>query len=399
MYEHVTYESLLSRMLSRVPDKLDKRAGSVIWNTHSPTAIELQILYIELDVILRDIFGDTAPREFLILRCKERGISPYPATRAVLKGVFSPEGIEVAGKRFNIGETNYLVTKRMADGEYEVECETPGEAGNRSLGTMVPIEYIRGLQSAELVEVLIPGEDEEETEALRKRYFASFHEQSFGGNRADYLERVGAIPGVGQVKVKRVWNGGLSPSGMLPTKAVDDWYEQGKETMDGEVKGWLDRVYRAAKGKMLTVGGTVLLTILNSEYDAASDALIRTVQEAVDPEESAGDGEGLAPIGHVVTVRSAVSVPVTVASVLTFEEGFGWDRLRGLLEAAVSDYLLELRKGWADAPHLIVRVSQIEMRLLGVRGVVDVQDTTVNDSGSNLVLGEYEIPVFGGISG
>ena len=399
MYEHITYETLLARMLSRVSNKLDKRVGSVIWNTHSPTAIELQILYIELDVILRDIFGDTAPREFLILRCKERGISPYPATISVLKGVFSPEGIEVAGKRFNIGETNYLVTKRIADGEYEVECETPGEAGNQSLGTMVPIEYISGLQRAELTEVLIPGEDEEETEALRKRYFASFDEQSFGGNQADYLEKVGAIPGVGQVKVKRVWNSRLSPAGMLPTKAVDDWYDQVKGTVAGEVKGWLDCVYLAAKEKMLTVGGTVLLTILNSEADAASDALIRTVQETVDPEEYTGDGKGLAPIGHVVTVKSAVAVPVTVVSTLTFEEGYGWDRLRGLLEAAVSDYLLELRKGWADAPHLIVRVSQIEMRLLGVRGVVDVQDTTVNDSGSNLVLGEYEIPVFGGISG
>ena len=34
MYEHVTYESLLERMLARVPDKLDKREGSVIWDTH-----------------------------------------------------------------------------------------------------------------------------------------------------------------------------------------------------------------------------------------------------------------------------------------------------------------------------------------------------------------------------
>ena len=43
MYENVTYEVILQRMLECVPDQFDKREGSVIWDTHSPTAIELQI--------------------------------------------------------------------------------------------------------------------------------------------------------------------------------------------------------------------------------------------------------------------------------------------------------------------------------------------------------------------
>ena len=42
MYESTTYDVILDRMLARVPDTLDKREGSVIWDTHSPTAIELQ---------------------------------------------------------------------------------------------------------------------------------------------------------------------------------------------------------------------------------------------------------------------------------------------------------------------------------------------------------------------
>lgn len=88
MYENVTYESILERMLNRIPGKFDKREGSVIWDTHSPTAIELQILYIELDTILREAYGDTASREFLIMRCRERGIYPDEASKAVLRGVF-----------------------------------------------------------------------------------------------------------------------------------------------------------------------------------------------------------------------------------------------------------------------------------------------------------------------
>lgn len=45
MYD-VTYNEILERMLSRVSDKFDKREGSVIFDTHSPTALELEILYV-----------------------------------------------------------------------------------------------------------------------------------------------------------------------------------------------------------------------------------------------------------------------------------------------------------------------------------------------------------------
>ncbi len=399
MYENITYEMLLERMLSRVPDKFDKREGSVIWDTHSPTAIELQILYLELDVILREVYGDTASREFLILRCRERGIAPYEATKAVLKGVFTPAGIDMIGRRLNIGDVNYIVRERIADGEYQVECETAGKIGNQFFGAMVPIEYIQGLQTAELTEVLIPGEDEEETEDLRKRYFKSFDEKAFGGNVADYLEKTNAIPGVGKTKVTRVWNADISPSDMTPQKSVEEWYHSVKETLSEEVGSWLGSVFCAAKEKKLTTGGTVLLTIIDSEFGPASDALVQTVQDTMDPDINAGDGYGLAPIGHVVKVESAKVKQVAIKSTITFEPGYGWDNLQSSIEDAVSDYFLGLRKEWSDTSYLVVRVSQVDNRILGVPGVIDVQDTFLNGAAGNLVLDEYEIPMFGGVSG
>ena len=104
MYE-VTYREILERMLNRVSDKFDKREGSVIFDTHSPTALELEILYVELNRMIAEGYGDTASREYLILRCKERGIIPYPATYAVLKGTFTPATVDVIGKRFNLGSS------------------------------------------------------------------------------------------------------------------------------------------------------------------------------------------------------------------------------------------------------------------------------------------------------
>lgn len=398
MFEDTTYEVILHRMLDRVSAKFDKREGSVIWDTHSPAAIEFQILYLALDTIIQEAYGDTATREFLILRCRERGMTPYKATKAILKGEFSPADVDVLGKRFNIGEMNYLVTEQMAQGIYKVQCETEGEEGNRYLGTMIPIEYIRNLETAELTEVLIPGEEEEGTEELRKRYFESFVEKAFGGNVKDYLEKTNAIAGVGCTKVIRVWNGDIKPSQMIPSDAVKAWYGGIVDTLAEEPKNWLKAVYQAAKEKKLTTGGTVLLVILNSEFDLASKALIETVQKTMDPEAYAGEGYGLAPIGHVVSVKSAEGITISVRTGITFEQGYSWSNLQKSIEDVITAYFLELRRSWADTENLIIRVSQIETRILGIKGIIDIRGTTLNGVEENYTMGPYEIPVLGGVS-
>ena len=395
MYE-VTYREILERMLNRVSDKFDKREGSVIFDTHSPTALELEILYVELNRMIAEGYGDTASREYLILRCKERGIIPYPATYAVLKGTFTPATVDVIGKRFNLGSLNYIVTEKIADGEYRVQCETPGTVGNQYFGQLIPIEYVEGLETATLTEVLIPGEDEEDTEDLRTRYFNSFDEKAFGGNVRDYIEKTNAIPGVGSTMVSRVWNGDIRPADMIPNEIVNEWYEGIIGTVNPTVKAWLEIVYSAAKAKKLTVGGTVLLTILNSEYGVPTPELIQTVQTAIDPEQNAGEGYGLAPIGHVVTVKPADAVTINVKTTITFDVGYGWNNLQSSIDEAIQAYLLELRKTWADNPYLVVRVSQIETRLLAISGIVDIGNTRINNKTDNLTLGKYEVPIYGG---
>lgn len=397
MYD-VTYTEILERMLSRVSDKFDKREGSVIFDTHSPTALELEILYVELNTLIVEAYGDSASREFLIRRCKERGITPYEATYAILKGEFTPANIDVTGQRFNIGSMNFIVTEKIADGEYQVQCETPGIVGNQQLGTMIPIDYIQGLETAELTEILIPGEDEEETEDLRTRYFDSFNEKAFGGNVRDYLEKTNAIPGVGSTKVTRVWNNDLRPAEMIPSAAVQAWYNTIHPTLTGEVAAWLETVFNAAADEKLTTGGTVLLTILNSDFGVAFDTLIQTVQQTIDPDEYAGEGYGVAPIGHIVKVESAKAQNVIVKTNIVFDVGYGWSNLQSSINDVISNYLLELRKSWANNPYLVVRISQIETRLLGINGIVDIGNTKINGISDNLTLGKYEIPVFGGAS-
>ena len=354
MYEDGnSFEEIMERILARVNTDVDKREGSVIWNAIAPVAEELAYFYTLLDAILEEGFADTAEREYLILRCKERGISPTEATKAVLKAEFNME-IPI-GNRSNLGDLNYVILQEIEHSEelwvYQLECEEAGTEGNTQFGELSAIDFVDTNMEGSIVELLIPAEDEEDTEVLRQRYLASFTTTPFGGNQDDYKNKVGKLAGVGGVKIIPVWAG----------------------------------------------GGTVKLIIINSNFDKASDTLVSTVQEAIDPSPQ-GKGAGLAPVGHTVTVVSCVNKAVNISFRCTFEDGYSWDNVKDEVNKSISDYLLEVRKNWASSSSSIVRISQIENRTLNIDGIIDVQDTKINGSTENLTLGFEEIPVLGGVT-
>jgi len=402
MYEHITYEELVKRMINRALESnknLDSREGSILWLAEAPAAVELQNLYIALDNVLKETFADTASREYLILRARERGLSPIPASAAVLEMTITPAVLRLKmGERFSIGDLNYFVSMEKSAGVYEITCETAGEAGNDYGGTVIPIEYIPGLETCQITARLIPGEDEEDTEAFRKRYFDSLNRQAFGGNRADYIQRVNALPGVGGVKVYRAWNSGIAPAALIPPAETAVWLA-GLPPVPLPVMTWLQTVYEAGKNSLLTVGGTVKLVIIDSTFSAPSDTLVQQVQTAIDPTQNAGEGVGLAPIGHVVKVFPVGTQTLDLTFSLYFQRGWSWEDVRPYAEEAVKGYFRELAEDWADQEEeLIVRISQLESRLLNVAGILDVAQTTINGTAANFLLPLDIIPVLGDIT-
>ena len=95
MYENQNMETILGRMLSRVEGDIDKQEGSLLYTANALSAIELATLYTELDWMLRQAFTDTADREFVIMRAKDRGIIPEPATKAILRISATPSDVEL----------------------------------------------------------------------------------------------------------------------------------------------------------------------------------------------------------------------------------------------------------------------------------------------------------------
>lgn len=398
MYEDITYELLLARMLEKARAanaNLDTREGSLVWLSHAPAAVELQNLYLQLDNILRETFADTASREYLMLRAAERGIVPYSATPATLRLQITPPTLELdANTRFSIGACNYGVTDNLGNGAYELTCETAGEIGNAWSGPVLPIDYVEGLESCTITGLLVPGEDEEDTEAFRKRYFDSLNAQAFGGNRADYLEKVNAIPGVGGVKVYRAWNGDIKPAVLLPPEGTAEWIAG--VSAPEKVKAWLNAVYAAASARHLTVGGTVRAVVIDSTFSSPSASLVELVQTTVDPLQNAGEGEGIAPIGHVVKVEGVQETVVDLSFSLSYQKGLDWETVKPYVLSALNAYFKELAKTWAEqGEELIVRISQVESRVLGVTGIQDISGTKINGLEANFSLASDRIPVLG----
>lgn len=349
-YANYTYENILAAALARVPNTLDKRPGSIIYDALAPACYLMAEVFMQMAELFDATFADTSTGEYLSLRTSEMGVTRQPATKATRKGEFNL--VVAVGTRFGINDATFIVTQNLTGFDSELECEQAGVIGNAYTGALIPIDYISGLTTANLTDVIIPGEDEESDDALRLRYFENLASQAFGGNIADYKTKTKALAGVGGCKVYPVWNG----------------------------------------------GGTVKLVITDSTGLVPSPAVVSSVQEAIDPVAMAGNGLGIAPIGHVVTVAAATGITVNVGVSVTLEIGYIWVDVEPYVEAAIETYLATLRSTWDQETVTTVRISQIESAILQVTGILDITGTTLNTVASNLVLNSPEIPLLGAVT-
>lgn len=350
MFEDMTFETIMKRVLDRVSNSVDKREGSIIYDALAPAAVEIAIIYTELDNIINESFADTATREYLVRRALERGLEPYPATAAQVKGEFTPTDINVLGQRFNCGELNFVVVEKIDNGVYYLQCETTGTEGNISSGTLIPIEYIEGLQTAKISELIIQGEDEEDTEDFRQRYLSSLNTQAFGGNVADYKQKVKPLEGVGQVRVYRAdeWNG----------------------------------------------GGTVKIVITDTQNGMPAPELISKIQEEIDPVEDTGRGSGIAPIGHIVTVAGVNEQEINVSLTVSLKSGYELETLKPYMEQAIKDYFDRLNASWEelyDEGEMCISVitSRIAGDIQSITGVANINGINVGGAGFGSV---YTLP-------
>lgn len=348
MNEIPTYEEILQRCLDRVPNTLDKRQGSIIYDALAPCCVELAQMYIQLASTYDLIFIDTSVGSALDALVKQNGISRKGATQAIRKGEFNI--VVPIGSRFSDGTNSYIVIENIENStNSKLQCEQFGSVGNSYYGSLTPISFITGLTKAELTDIIDLGDDVETDDALRERYMESVTAPQFGGNVSDYQNKVKALEGVGGCKVVPIWNG----------------------------------------------GGTVKLIITNSQGGVPTESLVNSIQEAVDPTQDQ-TGMGIAPVGHIVTVVGAEALNISISATFTLQAGLSPTDIQDSVNQVVDNYFTALSKTWDKEDNIIVRISQVETRLLGVSGVLDVTNVKINNGTSNISLDTDQIPVRNG---
>lgn len=353
-YESQTYETILARMMARVSanyPNLDTREGSVLFNALAPAALELAVMYTELDNVLKESFVNTASREYILIGCEQMGmdISQFDASPSVHKGEFN---VEVAiGSRWNCDLHNFTVTEYIGkNGDYytyRMKCESDGSGANNQTGDLTPItDAPNGLTYAKITECLIEGENESSDEEIRTAYYEFVNSTISDGNVAQYerwcseYKDENGVRGIGNVKVFPLWNG----------------------------------------------ANTVKVSILSASNTKASDTLIEEFQEYLDPNIE-GMGNGVAPIGAFVTVTTATEIPINVSASVTLKSGY--TDTTGIAKA-ITDYLASIAYEKS-----MVSYMNIGAIILNVEGVETVDNLLVNNSTANITLGNEEIPVLG----
>lgn len=351
--EKYTFDYFLKESLKHVPDNVDSRVGSVIYDAIAPVCYELAEIIFTLKKLTADSFIQTATGESLDKKAFELGleqIERLQATHAsVLCIVTNKEGepfeLEL-GERFSSAQAKpiyYRVSKKIDNGRYLLEAEEVGTRPNNYIGTVLPLTTYSTLVNAEIVEIVIPARDKEDDESFRRRVIENMSSVAFGGNVAHYIKFLTEMEDVGACQVFPVWDG----------------------------------------------GGTVLCVVLDNSFNLASEELIAKVKYKLMPEPYTG--RGLAPIGHNVTVKTADTYNVKVSFNLKLLNGFNYSQVRNEVNEAIENYFLNLRKGFGHMTqdyhyYTYIFRSQIIAELMKIEGIANVSELRLNEKDEDITL-------------
>ena len=349
------FEYWLNLMLDNVPDDIDQREGSVIYDALAPAAMVMAQQSLARANIIKQTYIKTAQGQFLDYRAAEHGTARYAATQTEVKAKFLDSdgnpinNVQIGDQFASIGETPifYTVQKINDDLTGELTADDPGTAANSYIGQVLPVTSNDSLSWAEITEIVAPARDEETDDHLRDRLLRADDWIAYGGNITDYLAMLSKINEVGAGQVYPVWNG----------------------------------------------AGTVKLVIVDNNLMPASADLVKKVKNIIDPTDNESQGYGLAPIDHQVTVVAPTPLTVNIAATVSIDGTHGVDLVKAEIKAAIGQYFKSLRGNWNTInpetgrgyAQTIYR-SKILSQIMMVDGVVNATVPTLNESDQDITL-------------
>lgn len=89
--EAYDYEYFINQALSKVPEGIDTREGSIIYDALAPTCYQLAAFIMQLKNVLLETFVVTATGEYLDYRAQETGLERIEATKAIVRARLTRE--------------------------------------------------------------------------------------------------------------------------------------------------------------------------------------------------------------------------------------------------------------------------------------------------------------------
>lgn len=338
-----TPNEVTTDILNNMPDEYDKSTGSVNYDLQAPVGQEISALESANEANIKNAFFDTADPPHKELIAKDRAnMTRRPATQATGyvtitgdPGTAIPAGTQVS--------SDYLIFDVLEDSEVgeggsvivQVQCETAGSSGNVPAGAIYEFPVtISGLNTVTNTAAFTNGYDIESIEDFSDRYHATQTKPSGAGTPGDY----------------EVW--ALEVDGVSAAVCF---------------------------GRTPSVG-SVTVYIMDQNHRAADATLRAAVAAHI---------ETRRPSPANVIVSSVEEVEIDVSATVYVASGTVSDYEEAITEA-IQNYILSIGYS-SDARR--VSVVLIGEAILGVEGVTDVDNLTVNGGTDSIALSTTEIAV------
>lgn len=360
-------EEIHEKMLSNLPEDIDKSEGGFPWDFTRPTAIEIAELkeYVLVEV-LKSLSPVTCEESYLLdYHADGRGLVRRESVNATgyvtvtaKAGLVIPLGYGFSTEADDEGNTIDFVTTEevtvdsLGNAKIPIEAAEGGSASNVGVNTIV---LHAGDETGELLDEIISvtneeavtgGLDEEDDDTLRERIveYDRSHDISYVGNVADYKRWALSVPGVGAVTV-------------IPAK--DD-------------------------------SGTIKIILMDQNGVPASKQIQDAVYDYIMRPDSESDR--LAPPNAVLEITAPETVVVNISAVVYLREAEIGD-VQNDLKAALQSYLLNV-----SSNDSAVRISAINSILGSVSGIYDYDSVQINGVSKNVYLESGQMPVLGTVT-
>lgn len=355
------------KMLSNLPEDIDKSEGGFPWDFTRPTAIEIAELkeYVLVEV-LKSLSPVTCEESYLLdYHAYGRGLVRRESVNATgyvtvtaKAGLVIPLGYGFSTEADDEGNTIDFVTTEevtvdsLGNAKIPIEAAEGGSANNVGVNAIV---LHTGDETGELLDEIISvtneeavtgGLDEEDDDTLRERIveYDRSHDISYVGNVADYKRWALSVPGVGAVTV-------------IPAK--DD-------------------------------SGIIKIILMDQNGVPASKQIQDAVYDYIMRPDSESDR--LAPPNAVLEITAPETVVVNISAVVYLREAEIGD-VQNDLKAALQSYLLNV-----SSNDSAVRISAINSILGAVSGIYDYDSVQINGVSKNVDLESGQMPVLGTVT-